>query len=112
MTAKIPINEFQKIELRVGKIVEVAEHPNADKLYVLKVELGEEEPRQIVAGLRPYYKNPDELINRKAIFVANLEPAVIRGVESNGMILAADDGKGSVVFLTTERDVEEGSRIR
>lgn len=111
MTDKISLNEFQKLDLRVGKVLEVEEHPKADKLYVLKVDLGEPSPRTIVAGLKLYYKK-EELIGKKAVFIANLEPATLRGIESNGMILAADDSKGNVVFISPEKDVEQGAKIR
>lgn len=107
---KIPIQDFAKLDLRVGKILEVDDHPNADKLYVLKVDLGEEYPRTIVAGLKPYYKKSD-LINKKAIFIANLQPSKIRGIESNGMILAASSND-KAIFLTPESDAEVGSKIR
>ncbi|MDO8508761.1 MAG: hypothetical protein Q7S27_03700 [Nanoarchaeota archaeon] len=107
---KIPYSDFEKLDLRVGKILSVEDHPKADKLYILKVDLGEESPRQILAGLKPFYKK-DELLDKKAIFIANLEPRIIRGLESNGMILAAGiDTK--VVFLTTEKDIEVGSKIK
>src|SRR3989338_8009381 len=103
MTEKIPFQDFEKFDLRVGKILEVNDHPNANKLYVFKVDLAEQKPRQIIAGLKPYYKK-EELLNKKAIFIANLEPATIRGIESNGMILAADNEKGKVIFLMPEKD--------
>ena len=96
MNEKIPYSDFEKLDLKVGKILEVEDHPKADKLYVLKVDLSEEKPRQILAGLKPYYKK-EYLLNKKAIFIANLEPRIIRGLESNGMILAADKDRKSVV---------------
>ena len=108
---KIPIDEFKKLDLRVGKILQVDDHPNANKLYVLKVDLAEDKPRTIVAGLKPYYSK-EHLLNKKGIFIANLEPAAIRGIESNGMILAADNEEGKVLFITPEKDIEEGSKIR
>ncbi len=110
MKEKIPYSDFDKLDLKVGKIIEVEDHPKADKLYVLKVDLGEESSRQILAGLKPYYKK-EELKNKKAIFIANLESRNIRGLESNGMILAADN-KDKVVFLTTEKDIDIGSKIK
>ncbi len=110
MTQKIPYSDFEKLDMRVGKILEVEDHPKADKLYVLKVELGEENPRQIVAGLKPYYKK-EQLLGKKAIFIINLEPRMLRGAESNGMILAAGN-ESEVFFLTPEKDIEEGSKIR
>lgn len=108
---KIPIQDFQKLDLRVGKILEIEDHPKADKLYVLKVDIKESQPRQIIAGLKPYYKK-DELVNKKAIFITNLQPAILRGIESNGMILAADNGEGKVICLGLEKDIEVGSKIR
>ncbi len=107
---KISLNEFQKLDLRVATIKEVKPHPNADKLYILKISLGKEE-KQLVAGLKPYYKEK-ELINKQIIIIVNLQPANLRGIESNGMLLAADDSKGNVVFLTPERKIEENSKIR
>lgn len=111
MTDKIPYDDFAKLDLRVGKIIKVENHPKADKLYVLQVDLGEENPRTIVAGLKPYYK-PEELNGKKAIFVANLEPADKRGIISDGMILAASsEGKKEVFFLTPEKDLPVGSKV-
>jgi methionyl-tRNA synthetase len=108
---KVSIDSFAKLDLRVGKILEVEPHPNADKLFVMKVDLGEKEPRTIVAGLRAHYE-ADKLKGKLAIFAANLEPAVLRGVESNGMILAAvsEDHK-KVVILTPEKGAEVGFKV-
>ncbi len=112
MTDTIPYTDFAKLDLRVGEIVKVENHPNADKLYVLIVDLGEEKDRIIVAGLKAHYK-PEELEGKKAIFVANLEPANLRGIESQGMILAAaSEGDEIVCILEPEKDVEVGSKIR
>jgi len=104
----ISFSEWEKIDLRVGKIIKVENHPNADKLYVLEVDLGTEK-RKLVAGLRQYYK-PEELKNEPCIIFVNLEPAVIRGVKSEGMILAAvkDD---KVKIIQPEGKIELGSRI-
>ena len=110
---KIKYDNFVKLDLRVGKIVKIEEHPNADKLFVMKVDLGEGKgnERTIVAGLKGYYKK-EELKGKRAIFVANLEPAKLRGVESNGMILAAvSEDRKEVVFLKPEKDIKEGTRI-
>ena len=86
----ITFEEFKKLELKIGKVVSVADHPNADKLYVMKVDIGGE-VRQSVAGLKPYYK-PEELEGMIVVAVANLEPAKLRGVESTVMLLAAQEG--------------------
>jgi len=112
MTEKIPYTDFAKLDLRVGKIISIEDHPNADKLLVLKVDLNEQSPRQIIAGLKDHYIK-EELINKKAIFIANLEPATLRGLESNGMILAAtNEDNSKVILLIPEKDIEEGSKIK
>lgn len=108
---KIPFTDFEKVDLRVGTILKVENHPKADKLYVLKVDLGEPIARTIVAGLRAHYTHED-LKGKQAVFVANLEPANLRGIESNGMILAAsNEGKTKVFFLRPEKQIEPGSKI-
>ena len=104
----ILIDEFRKIDLRVGVVKSAEAHPNADKLLVLKVDLGSEE-RQIVAGIRAHYQ-PEELVGKEVVIVANLETAVLRGIESQGMLLAASDGNG-VVFLTPEKSVSPGAKV-
>jgi len=104
----LDFDDFKKIDLRVGRIIEIKNHPNADKLYVLTVDLGDEK-RTIVAGLKQYYK-PKDLLNKLVVLVANLEPKKLRGVESQGMILAAEkDGK--VSLITVDREIEPGARI-
>lgn len=105
----ITFDEFQEIDLRVGHVTSVEDHPDADKLYVLTVELGDEE-RQLVAGLKEHVPQGD-LEGLRCIVVANLEPATIRGVESQGMLLAAEDGD-LVTPLTTTREIGDGSPIR
>ena len=112
MTSKIPYSDFEKLDLRVGLIKKAEPHPNASKLLVLTVDLGEPADRTIVAGLKNHY-TPSELEGKKAIFVANLEPAILRGIESNGMILAAvSQDESQIIFLTTEKDIKQGSKIR
>ncbi len=105
----ITIEEFKKLELIVAQIKEVKEHPNADRLYVVKVDTGTEE-KQLVAGIRKFYTK-EELVGRKVIVVNNLEPATIRGEESRGMILAASDDSGMSI-LTLDRDVKLGSIVK
>jgi len=104
----ISIDEFKKLELKVATIKSAEPHPNADKLLVLKVDLGSEE-RQIVAGIRAHY-TPEELVGRQIVVVANMETARLRGVESQGMLLAASDGD-RIVILTPERQVAPGSKV-
>jgi len=111
MSDKIPFKDFQRLDIRVGLIKSVEDHPDADKLLVLKVDLGEEKERSIVAGLKGHYEKSD-LEGKKAVFVANLEPVTLRGVESNGMILAAvSEDKSKVVILQPEKDTEQGTKV-
>ena len=105
----ISIQGFSEIDLRVAEIKAVEEHPDADKLLVLKIDTGDGE-KQLVAGIKNHY-SAEELVGKKIIIVNNLAPAVLRGVESQGMLLAARDGD-KVVLLTTEKDVGPGSRVQ
>lgn len=82
--------DFKKIDIRIGTIVSVATVPDADKLLCLQVDLGEALPRQIISGIRLFFTDPQVLVGRQCPFVTNLEPRTIRGLESQGMILAAD----------------------
>jgi methionyl-tRNA synthetase len=97
------------MDLRVGRITEVDEIDGADKLYRILVDLGSE-TRQLVAGLKPFY-TPDELLGRNVSVVCNLEPVSIRGVSSNGMILASD-GSGGVMLVEPGSEALPGDRIR
>jgi methionyl-tRNA synthetase len=106
---QISFEEFQKLDLRVARVVSAEPVPKAKKLLKLEVDLGSEK-RQVVAGIAESYK-PEELVGRKVILLANLKPATIRGVESQGMILAA--GEAEVLALSAlDRDVPEGTKIR
>jgi len=105
----ITIEEFMKVELIVAQVKEVKEHTNADRLYVMKVDTGSEE-RQLVAGIRHGY-TPEELVGRRVVIAANLEPATIRGEKSDGMILAASDEK-DIAVLSPDKDVALGSRVK
>src|SRR3989304_771876 len=96
-TDTITFDDFAKIRLRVGRVLEAADHPNADKLLLLKVDLGNEH-RQIVAGLRGYY-TAEQLVGRNIILVANLAPRIMRGYESQGMLLAASNADRSRVII-------------
>jgi len=107
---EINLEDFQKIDLRVGEILAVERLEGTNKLLVLQVNLGDEE-RTLVAGLAPYY-SPEEMVGKKIIVLANLKPANIRGIKSQGMLLAADDGQGTVSFLTLDRDMVPGSKVR
>ncbi|MBU1808690.1 MAG: methionine--tRNA ligase subunit beta [Candidatus Omnitrophica bacterium] len=102
-------DDFKKIEFKVGKIKDVTEHPNADRLYVVTVDLGDK-TKQVVAGIRNTYKKED-LMGRQVVVVDNLDPSVIRGVESQGMILAASDENGSSIVILA-RDTKLGSIVK
>ncbi|HBD93698.1 MAG: methionine--tRNA ligase [Spirochaetes bacterium GWF1_31_7] len=104
-----PAEEFSTIALKTGKIISIERHPEADKLYVEKVDMGNGEIRQVVSGLVPYYKE-DELLNKVVIIVYNLKPANLRGVLSEGMLLAADDKKAGIVEVLFP-DCNEGHYI-
>ena len=108
--APIKIDEFGRIELRVGTVLSAAAMPKAKKLLQLSVDLGEPAPRSIVAGIAETYA-PDQIVGKQVIVVANLEPATIRGVSSQGMILAAGDAR--ILGLSAlDRDVPAGTRVR
>ena len=107
----VNIQEFARVQLRIAKVLDVRDHPNANKLYILDVDLGPElGKRQLVAGLKPYLP-PEALRGALVVVVANLEPAMLRGERSEGMLLAAQDGV-SVVPLTVATPLAPGSKIR
>ena len=106
---KITIEDFRKVELKVGRVLEATDHQNANKLLVLKVDLGGGEVRQVVAGIKTWYA-PAQLVGKNVIVAANLQPALLRGVESQGMVLAATSG-GEVTVLTTDRAADPGSKV-
>jgi len=107
---RIAFDDFAKVQMRVGKVVEATNHPNADKLIILKVDLGTEQ-RQLCAGLRGYYEAED-LVGRLIVVVMNLAPRKMRGVESDGMLLAASSPDHSrVILLTPEAALEPGAVV-
>jgi len=106
---EIPFDEFQKLDLRIGKITEANQIPGSRNLIRMTVDFGTEK-RQAVAGLLQWYK-PEQLVGKKGAFVLNLQRRKMMGVESQCMIFAADDDKGNVVVLQPERDIVEGSKI-
>ncbi len=107
--AAVTYEQFAQLDLRVARVLEAREHPNANKLLLLKIRVGEVE-KQIVAGIRGHYE-PAALVGRLIVVVNNLAPAMIRGEESNGMLLAASDAT-SVVLLQPDRDIADGSRVK
>ena len=109
--AYLEFETFMEVELRVGKIVNVEDHPNADRLYVVKLDDGTESQRTICAGIKEYYSRED-LMGKTVVFVANLKPRPLRGVVSEGMMLAADDAEGAVKLVTIDGDISTGSLVR
>lgn len=105
----ITYDDFKKVELKTAKILDVKDHPSADKLYVMEIDLGSEK-RQIVAGIKNYY-TPGELAGKNIVVVTNLEPATIRGVESKAMLLAASDDN-TLAILTLDKDIAPGASIK
>jgi len=101
--------DFKKLEIKIAKIKEVNDHPNADRLYVLTIDVGDK-TKQIVAGIKNFYKKED-LVGREIIVVNNLDPVLLRGVESQGMLLAASDEKG-ISIITPDREVSIGSIVK
>ena len=100
-----------EVELRVGKITSVTDHENADKLFVVSIDDGTANGRTICAGLKEYY-TAEEMTGKSVVFVANLKPRKLRGVMSEGMMLAADDGQGGVRLVTIDGDIAAGSQVR
>jgi methionine--tRNA ligase beta chain len=105
----ITLDDFKKIELRVATIKDVADHPNADRLFVLQVDLGEK-TKQIVAGIKKGYAK-EELLGRQVVVIDNLEPALLRGVESQGMLLAASDDE-TIAVLSPQKAIKPGSVVK
>ncbi|MFH0887757.1 MAG: hypothetical protein V1871_00940 [Planctomycetota bacterium] len=104
----VTFEEFKKLDIKVGKVISIENHPNADKLYVLKIDIGTE-VKQCVAGLRLHIPL-DQLQNKSVVVIANLQPVVLRGVESQVMILAASNND-EVVILSPAKELPAGSRV-
>lgn len=112
VTSFIEIDDFAKVDLRVGQVLSAERIPKADKLLLLKIDLGEAQPRTILAGIAQYYE-PEKLIGRKIVVVANLKPRKLRGYESQGMVVAASYGEeGKPVIATFTEDVPNGARLK
>ncbi len=105
------IDQFQQIELRVATVIAAERIEGADRILKLQIELGTEQ-RQLVAGIAKFY-SPDELVGKQIVVVANLEPAVIRGVESKGMLLAASSEDGTqLAIVTPQKPIPNGGRVK
>lgn len=112
MTEKISIEDFKKVDIVVGKILSAEKVPDTDKLLKLSVDLGEETPRQIVSGISLYFPDCSMLVGKKCMFVANLEPRTIKGVESQGMILAVSTSDGKFSLLEPNDEIPAGSTAK
>lgn len=111
MPDPIPYDHFARVDLRVARVLEARPHPNADKLLLLKIELADGETRQIVAGIRQHYE-PEALVGRRIVVVANLEPAIIRGETSQGMLLAATSGEKVVLLQPDDPECLVGAKVK
>ena len=108
-----PFAAYRKMDIRVGTVISVEDHPDAEKLYILKIDMGEEQPRQIVTNLKTVYSR-DQMLNRRLLVIANLKPAKFRGVKSDGMLMALDDeeqGGTAIKLLKPSADVPNGTRM-
>ena len=106
----ITLKDFKKVNITVGKILSAEKIPDTDKLLKLSVDVGEERPRQIVSGISLYFPDCNILIGRKCMFVANLEPRIIREIESQGMILAVSAQDGRFSLLEPSDEIPVGTR--
>lgn len=109
-TNTITIDDFDKVELRTAKVLDCKNHPDADKLLVFQLDLGDEK-RQVVSGIRKYYE-PEDLVGKTVVVVTNLAPVKLRGVESNGMILSAESKDGRLSLITSLEDVDPGAGVK
>jgi len=105
----ITFEEFKKIEIKAGKILSAEKIPETDKLLKLSVDMGEENPRQIVSGIYEFFPEPSVLVGKKCMFVSNLEPRTIRGFESQGMIFAVSDKSGNFSLLEPNDSIPVGT---
>ena len=110
MSEPIAYDDFAKIELRVARILEARPHPNADKLMLLQIDVGDVQ-KQIVAGIRQHY-TAEQLVGKLIVVVNNLQPALIRGETSNGMLLAATSGEKVIVLSPDDPDCVAGAKIK
>ena len=108
----ITIDDFKKVEARIGKVLSAEAVENSDKLIKFSIDFGEENPRQILSAIREWYTEPNALVGKSMLFCTNLAPRPIRGYESNGMLMAVDGVDGRPVFLVADDAVNPGSTVR
>lgn len=105
----VSLEEFKKLDIRIAKVLEVKDHPNADKLFLLSIDTGEKQ-KQIIAGIRNFYKKED-LLGKQIVVVDNLEPLTLRGESSEGMLLAAQD-EGEISVLIPDKPIKQGAKVK
>ncbi|MFA6397599.1 MAG: methionine--tRNA ligase subunit beta [Candidatus Paceibacterota bacterium] len=108
----ITIDDFSKLDLRVGKILSVEKVPETDKLLKLEVDMAEDKPRQIVSGISEFFPDISVLVGKKCMFVVNLEPRIIKGLESQGMILAVSTDDGKFSLLEPNDEIPVGTKAK
>jgi methionyl-tRNA synthetase len=108
----ISLEDFKKITAKIGVVLVAEAVPDSDKLIRFELDFGEGAPRQILSAIREWYPEPEKLIGKKMLFVINLAPRKIRGLESNGMLMAVDGVDGAPVFLVPEKEVLPGTTVR
>lgn len=108
----IPYDDFSKLDIRIGTILSAERVPETDKLIKLSVDIGEETPRTLVAGIAAFVPDTSSLIGKQISVLANLEPRVLKGIESQGMILAASDDEGGFALLSPDAPVKNGARVK
>ena len=105
----VSFEEFKKLEIRIAKVLEVKDHPRADKLFLLSIDTGEKQ-KQIIAGIKNFYKKED-LLGKQIVVVDNLEPVTLRGESSEGMLLAAQD-EGVISVLIPDKSIKQGAKVK
>lgn len=108
----ISFEDFKKVEMTLGKILSAEKIPDTDKLLKLLVDFREEAPRQIISGISLYFPDPGVLVDKKCMFITNLEPRTIRGHESNGMIMALSTDDGKFSLLEVDDSMPEGTKAK
>jgi methionine--tRNA ligase beta chain len=108
----INIEEFQKTEMKVGEVLSAERVPNSEKLLKLSVNLGEESPRQVVSGIAKFFSDPELLVGKKCMFVTNLEPRMLMGLESQAMILAVSTPEGQFSLITPDQSIPPGTSAK
>jgi len=108
----LSIDDFKKLKAQIGKVLVAEAVPDSDKLIRFELDFGDAQPRQILSAIREWYPEPEKLIGKQMLFVTNLAPRKIRGLESNGMLMAVDGLDGAPVFLVPDAEVQPGTTVR